>query len=261
MSGASALSAAKNRRSKPETVSTGIRKQAPPCASANGSCPKPGGANYKPASNTVMKPMPVMKPMLASVDEEPIHEKIINYLMTPNQPLTHLQILQLHEIRLLKLEKKEPAPVPMPMPMPMPLAEVKVAPVSTIETKLMQTKISSLETKVATLETSLKSLLHEFSILQNFAMTTNENLQALIADIQHDAGAYAADDAEGADDADADAEGAVADAMADDAASAADASAADAADAADYAAPDARLKLSITENNIKTPTPTSEKGN
>jgi hypothetical protein len=236
MSGASALSAAKNRRSKPETVSTGIRKQAPPCASANGSCPKPGGANYKPASNTVMKPMPAMKPMLATVNEEPVHEKIINYLMTPNQPLTHLQILQLHEIRLLKLEKKEPAP--MPMPMPMPLAEVKVAPLSTVETKLMQTKISSLETKVATLETSLKSLLHEFSILQNFAMTTNENLQALIADIQHDAGAYAADDA--ADDADAE--------------GAAYASAA-------ATAQDTRLELSITENNIKTPTPTSETGN
>ena len=236
MSGASALSAAKNRRSKPETVSTGIRKQAPPCASANGSCPKPGGgagATYK--SVPVMKPMPTMKPMLASVDEEPVHEKIINYLMTPNQPLTHLQILQLHEIRLLKLEKKETAPVPMPMPMPMPMpapvTEVKAA----METKLMQTKMNSLETKLATLENSLKSLLHEFAILQNFASTTNENLQALIADIQqqdYDAAADAAADDEGADAQDADAEG---------------------------AATDARLELSITENNIKTSTP--ETGN
>jgi uncharacterized coiled-coil protein SlyX len=129
----------------------------------------------------------------------------------------------------------------MPVPMPLPLAEVKVAPVSTIETKLMQTKISSLETKVATLEKSLKSLLHEFAILQNFASTTNENLQALIADIQQQDTVNDADDA-AADDAAAD------DAAADDAA---------ADDAA--AATDARLELSITENNIKTPTP--ETGN
>jgi len=131
------------------------------------------------------------------------------------------------------------------MPMPMPLAEVKVAPVSTVETKLMQTKISSLETKVATLETSLKSLLHEFSILQNFAMTTNENLQALIADIQQQ---DPVNDTIGAPDA-----ASAADYAADYADDAADAS------AADYAAPDARLELSITENNIKTPTP--ETGN